>query len=149
MTETLPVPPVRLLVLNGPNLNMLGKREPEVYGSASLDEIMDALVKFGAGNGVEIRTAQSNSEGDLVDAMQSSVDWATGVIVNAGGYSHTSVALRDAISSVPIPVVEVHISNIAARENFRHQSMLSAVCAGVIYGFGHVGYRLAVQSFLS
>ncbi len=148
MTETLPVPPVRLLVLNGPNLNMLGKREPEVYGSASLDEIMDALVEFGAGNDTEIRTSQSNSEGDLVDAMQSAAEWATGVIVNAGGYSHTSVALRDAISSIPIPVVEVHISNIAAREDFRHQSMLSAVCAGVIYGFGHVGYRLAVQSFL-
>ena len=148
MTETLPVPPVRLLVLNGPNLNMLGKREPEVYGSASLDEIMDALVDFGATNSTEIRTAQSNSEGDLVDAMQSAAEWATGVIVNAGGYSHTSVALRDAISSIPIPVIEVHISNIAARENFRHHSMLSAVCSGVIYGFGHTGYRLAVQSFL-
>ena len=148
MTETLPVPPVRLLVLNGPNLNMLGKREPEVYGSASLDEIMDALVDFGAKNSTEIRTAQSNSEGDLVDAMQSAAEWATGVIVNAGGYSHTSVALRDAISSIPIPVIEVHISNIAAREDFRHHSMLSAVCAGVIYGFGHTGYRLAVQSFL-
>lgn len=148
MTETLPVPTVRLLVLNGPNLNMLGKREPEVYGAASLAEIMDALVDFGAANGIEIRTAQSNSEGDLVDAVQSAADWATGVILNAGGYSHTSVALRDAISSIPVPVVEVHISNIAAREHFRHQSMLSAVCAGVIYGFGHVGYRLAVQSFL-
>ncbi len=127
---------------------MLGKREPEVYGSASLAEIMEGLVAFGTSVGAEIRTAQTNSEGDLVDAIQSAGEWAAGVIVNAGGYSHTSVALRDAISSTEIPVVEVHISNIAAREDFRHHSMLSAVCAGVLYGFGHNGYRLAVQSFL-
>lgn len=148
MSQTLPVPPVRLLVLNGPNLNLLGKREPEVYGSTTLAEIMDGLVEFGAERGAEIRTLQSNSEGTLVDSLHAADEWATGVIINAGAYSHTSIALRDAISSIDIPVVEVHISNIAAREDFRHSSMLSAACAGVLYGFGHQGYRLAVQSFL-
>lgn len=148
MSQSLSVPPVRLLVLNGPNLNMLGKREPEVYGSSTLTEIMDQLVAFGSENGAEIRTLQSNSEGALVDAIQAADDWATGVIVNAGGYSHTSVAIRDAIASVDVPVVEVHISNIAAREDFRHRSILSAACAGVLFGFGHRGYRLAVRSFL-
>lgn len=148
MSPTMPVPTVRLLVLNGPNLNMLGMREPEVYGSATLTEIMDELVAFGADHGAEIRTMQSNSEGALIDAVQAAADWATGVIINAGGYSHTSVALRDAIASVDVPVVEVHISNIAAREEFRHRSILSAACAGVLYGFGRRGYNLAVRAFL-
>ncbi len=148
MTETLPVPPVRVLVLNGPNLNLLGKREPEVYGTTSLDELMDELVLYGSAEGAEIRAAQSNSEGAIVDLLHASQEWATGVIINAGAYSHTSIAIRDAISSIDIPVIEVHISNVAAREEFRHQSMLSGVCQGVLFGFGHKGYKLAVQSFL-
>lgn len=148
MSPPLPDPPVRLLVLNGPNLNLLGKREPEVYGSATLSEIMDGLVEYGSERGAEIRTVQSNSEGAIIASLHEAGEWATGVILNAGAYSHTSIALRDAISSIEIPVIEVHISNIAAREAFRHTSMLSGVCAGVLYGFGHRGYRLAVQSFL-
>ncbi len=148
MSETLSDPSIRLLVLNGPNLNMLGKREPEVYGSASLDEIMSELVAYGASVGVDVSAVQSNGEGELVDALHAAGDWATGVIINAGAYSHTSIAIRDAISSIDIPVVEVHISNIGAREEFRHQSMISGVCAGVLYGFGRRGYRLAVDSFL-
>ena len=149
MSKTLPVSPVRILVLNGPNLNMLGKREPEVYGSMSLDDVMAGLSTYGESIGAEVRAAQHNGEGALVDALQAAGQWATGVILNAGGYSHTSVALRDAVSSIDLPVVEVHISNIAAREEFRRESILSAVCAGVIFGFGHRGYHLAIQSFVA
>lgn len=149
MSETLSDPSIRLLVLNGPNLNMLGKREPEVYGSASLDEIMSELVAYGASVGADVSAVQSNGEGDLVDALHAAGDWATGVIINAGAYSHTSIAIRDAISSIDIPVVEVHLSNIGAREEFRRHSMIGGVCAGVLYGFGRRGYRLAVDSFLA
>ena len=148
MSKTLPVSPVRVLVLNGPNLNMLGKREPEVYGSKSLDDVMTDLARFGESIGADVRTAQHNGEGALVDAIQQADQWAAGVILNAGGYSHTSIALRDAVSSIDLPVVEVHISNIAAREEFRRESVLSAVCSGVIFGFGHRGYNLALQSFV-
>ncbi len=148
MSKTLPVSPVRILVLNGPNLNMLGKREPEVYGSEGLDDVMSGLASFGESIGAEVKAAQYNGEGALVDALHDAHQWATGVILNAGGYSHTSVALRDAVSSIDLPVVEVHISNIAAREEFRRESLLSAVCAGVVFGFGHRGYRLALQAFV-
>jgi len=148
MTATLPVLPVRVLVLNGPNLNMLGKREPEVYGSASLDEVMDSLTSYGRTIGADVRSEQSNSEGSIIDLLHGAGEWATGVILNGGGYSHTSIAIRDAISSIDVPVVEVHISNIAAREDFRHQSILSGACDGVIYGFGHRGYRIALHSFV-
>ena len=135
-----------VLVLNGPNLNRLGAREPEVYGAVSLADLeADLRDRF---PDLALRFEQHNGEGALIDALHAADTVETaGVVFNAGGYSHTSVALRDAISSISTPVVEVHISNVYAREGFRRTSMLSAVCAGVIVGFGVSGYGLAVRHF--
>jgi 3-dehydroquinate dehydratase-2 len=138
----------QILVLNGPNLNLLGVREPEVYGADSLDDIVDELRRLGAKRDVELRHLQSNAEGALIDALHEARTWADGVIFNPGGYTHTSIALRDAISAVDLPVVEVHLSNLHAREEFRHRSMLSAVCLGVVSGFGRDGYALALDGLL-
>ncbi len=134
----------KILVLNGPNLNLLGEREPGVYGSLSLNEINEMLVAEGIALGLEVKTTQSNQEGVLIDLLQDARVWASGVVFNPGGYTHTSVALRDAISAIRIPVVEVHLSNIYSREEFRHHSMISAVCAGSIAGFGWRSYRLGI-----
>ena len=134
----------KILVLNGPNLNLLGEREPGVYGSLSLNEINEMLVAEGIALGLEVKTTQSNQEGVLIDLLQDARVWASGVVFNPGGYTHTSVALRDAISAIRIPVVEVHLSNIYSREEFRHHSMISAVCAGSIAGFGWQSYRLGI-----
>ena len=135
-----------VLVLNGPNLNRLGVREPEVYGAATLADLeADLRRKFPE---LALRFAQHNAEGDLIDALHSADTVETaGVVFNPGGYAHTSVALRDAVASISTPVAEVHISNVFAREPFRHTSLLSAVCAGVITGFGTAGYALAVRHF--
>jgi 3-dehydroquinate dehydratase-2 len=127
---------VKILALHGPNLNLLGTREPDVYGSMTLDEINARLVEEGHGLGAEVTCLQSNHEGALVDALQDARTWADGVIFNPGGYTHTSVTLRDTIAAIGIPVVEVHLSNVYAREEFRHMSLLSAVCKGKIVGFG-------------
>lgn len=134
----------RILILNGPNLNLLGKRDPEVYGDKSFE---DYFVELQSGfQQVELNYFQSNLEGELINKIQTSeVD---GIILNAGGYTHTSVAIRDAISAVDTPVVEVHISNIAARESFRHESMLSPVCAGCVFGFGIKGYEIAIEALI-
>jgi 3-dehydroquinate dehydratase II len=138
-----------ILILNGPNLNLLGEREPSVYGAASLADIIDGLRSGLDADRVEIRDAQSNAEGGLIDAIHDARTWADGIVLNAGGYTHTSVALRDAIAAVDVPVVEVHLSNVHARERFRHRSLISAVCLGTIGGFGPFGYRLAVDALLA
>jgi len=138
----------RILVLNGPNLNLLGTREPEVYGSESLADIMADLADVAAARGAEISTLQSNSEGDLIDALHDARQSVDGIIFNPGGYTHTSVALRDAISAIEIPVIETHLSNVHARESFRHVSLLSAVCLGVVGGFGRHSYFVALDGLL-
>ncbi len=136
---------MRLLVVNGPNLNFLGKREPEIYGSTTLDDLQLSLVS--SFERVSFEFFQSNHEGELIDSLQKAkVD---GIILNGAGFTHTSVALRDAIASIKTPVVEVHISNIAARETFRHESITAAECVGSIAGLGVKGYHLAVEYFLS
>jgi len=137
-----------ILVLNGPNLNLLGTREPEVYGSATLGEIMADLEAHAIAQDAEIRTVQSNSEGALVDAIQEAMSWAGGIVFNPGGYTHTSVALRDAIAGSSLPVVECHLSNVHAREEFRHRSLLSGVCLGVVGGFGRDSYTVALDALL-
>lgn len=137
-----------VLVLNGPNLNFLGRREPQIYGHTTLTDVIDELRRRYDGTLV-IDHLQSNHEGVLIDRLQAAADEPNllGVVLNAGAYTHTSVALRDAVSSIaPLPVVEVHLSNVQAREDFRHRSLISAVCRGVIAGFGTDSYRLAVEA---
>jgi 3-dehydroquinate dehydratase II len=134
-----------VLVLNGPNLNLLGLREPGVYGSTTMEDINNRMIELGKELGIEVRCFQSNHEGALIDALHDARNWAGGVIFNPGGYTHTSVALRDAISAIKIPVIEVHISNVHAREEFRHHSMISAVCAGTISGLGVQSYLLGLR----
>jgi 3-dehydroquinate dehydratase II len=138
--------PLRLLVLHGPNLNLLGGREPEVYGSLTLDEIDGRIADRGAELDVEIRTAQSNAEGDLIDAIHDAQSWAHGILINPGGYSHTSVAIRDAIAAVPLPTVEVHLSNPSAREDFRKVDIVAGACVGVVAGFGWRSYILGMEA---
>lgn len=139
----------RILVLNGPNLNLLGTREPGIYGAATLDEIMADLATEAEADGAEITARQSNHEGELVDALHDAARWADGVIINAGAYTHTSIALRDAIAAIDPPVVETHLSNVHAREGFRRRSHLAAVCVGVVAGFGSDSYRVALTGLLA
>lgn len=138
--------PIKLLVLHGPNLNMTGFREPDVYGKATLDEINDRIQKHAKEVGADVRILQSNHEGTLIDAIQEHRSWADGIIVNPGGLTHTSVTLRDALTSVRLPVVEVHLSNVHAREEFRRHSMIAPITVGQIVGFGPNGYLLAITA---
>ena len=135
---------MRILLVNGPNLNLLGKREPQIYGNQSFEEYLEDVKTLSTS---EISYFQSNVEGELINVIQASDH--DGIILNAGGYTHTSVALRDCIAAIEIPVVEVHISNITSREEFRHTSLISPVAAGCIFGFGMDSYRLALNYFES
>lgn len=134
------------LVLNGPNLNLLGSREPKHYGLLTLEEITHRLEALAGELQVSIRCQQSNHEGALIDALHDARNWAAGVVFNAGGYTHTSVAIRDAIAAIRIPVIEVHLSNVHAREEFRHRSLIAPVCAGSISGLGYHSYALALRA---
>ena len=134
-----------VLVLHGPNLNLLGTREPGIYGAVTLAEIDQRLQAEGQQLGLEVRCAQSNHEGALIDALHAARTWAAGVLLNPGGYTHTSVALRDAISAIGLPVVEIHLSNTEAREPFRHTSLVAAVCVGTVRGFGWRSYLLGLH----
>lgn len=137
----------KIIIINGPNLNLLGKREPEIYGTESFESFFKELKEVYA-HDIELEYYQSNIEGELIDKIQAVGFSHKGIILNAGGYTHTSVAIRDAIKAIKTPVVEVHISNIAAREEFRNISLISAVCKGTISGFGLESYVLALDSFL-
>jgi len=135
---------MRILLINGPNLNLLGKREPQIYGNQSFEEYLEELKSLSSS---EITYFQSNVEGEIINVLQGADH--DGIILNAGGYTHTSVAIRDCVSTIQVPVVEVHISNITSREEFRHTSLISPVAVGCVFGFGMDGYRLALNYFES
>jgi 3-dehydroquinate dehydratase-2 len=137
----------KIIIINGPNLNLLGKREPDIYGNISFEDFFADIKDVYSGD-IQLSYFQSNIEGELIDKIQEVGFSYQGIILNAGGYTHTSVALRDAVAAVKTPVIEVHISNPYSREEFRHQSLISGVCKGVIAGFGMESYVLALDSFL-
>ena len=140
--------PRRVLVVQGPNLNLLGTREPEIYGTTTLDEIHADLAAAAKAWGAEVEFFQSNHEGALIDRIQEASAWADGLLINPGGLGHTSVSLRDAVAATRLPVVEVHLSNIFAREEFRRHSLLTEVSLGIVSGLGPAGYRLALEALL-
>jgi len=138
----------RILVIHGPNLNMLGQREPEIYGNQSLDEINDQLLKLGAKLNLVLETFQSNHEGEIVSRIQQAMDTCEGILINPAAYTHTSIAIRDALSLLDIPVVEIHLSNIYKREPFRHKSLIADIAAARISGFGAQGYLLGLKGLV-
>ena len=138
-----------VLLINGPNLNLVGKREPTIYGSQTLEDIQEELLTLASELGTKLRFFQSNSEGEMIDCIQKSVGSIDGILINAGAYTHTSIALRDALLGVAIPYVEVHLSNIYSREEFRHKSFLSDKALGMVCGFGPISYQLALKGIVS
>jgi 3-dehydroquinate dehydratase-2 len=139
---------MKILLIHGPNLNLLGKREPGIYGLKNLEEINTQVQHFAQENRAELKIFQSNSEGELVDAIQDAGEWADGIVINPGAYTHYSYAIRDALASVGLPAVEIHLSNIFAREEFRHRSVISAVVEGTVTGLGWRGYIAAVEGLI-
>ncbi len=140
--------PQRILVIHGPNLNLLGSREPDIYGNTTLEEINGDLSSAAKEWGAEVEFFQSNYEGALVDRIQESQSWADGILINPGGLTHTSVTLRDALAATGLPIVEIHLSNIFAREEFRRSSFVSPIALGVVSGFGPMGYGLGLNALL-
>ena len=138
-----------LLLINGPNLNLVGKREPSIYGSQTLEDIQEELLTLAGQLDATLKFFQSNSEGEMIDCIQNSVGSIDGILINAGAYTHTSIALRDALLGVAIPYVEVHLSNIYSREEFRHKSFLSDKALGLVCGFGSNSYQLALEGIVS
>ena len=138
-----------LLLINGPNLNLVGKREPSIYGSQTLEEIQEKLFILARELDAKLKFFQSNSEGEMIDCIQNSIGLIDGILINAGAYTHTSIALRDALLGVAIPYVEVHLSNIYSREEFRHKSFLSDKALGLVCGFGANSYQMALQGIVS
>jgi len=139
---------MNILLIHGPNLQLLGKRQPKIYGSQTLEDINLHLSEIALQRGVELKTFQSNHEGEIVSCIGDHIDWADGVLINPAAYTHTSVAIRDALSAVNLPVIEIHLSNIYARESFRHHSYISAIAIGVIGGFGAYSYDLALDAMI-
>lgn len=139
---------MKILVLHGPNLNLLGEREPEIYGRTTLAEIDAGLRERAARRGAEVDCFQSNHEGALIDRIQEAPSWADAILINPAGLTHTSVVLRDALAATGLPVVEVHLSNVFAREPFRHHSYVSPIARGVVAGFGPTSYRLGLEALL-
>jgi len=137
---------INILVIHGPNLNLLGEREPEWYGKLTLSAVNEMIVQKSNSLGCKVRIEQSNSEGEIVDLIQKAKKWAQGIIINPAAYTHTSIAIRDAIAAVNLPAIEVHLSNIYKREDFRQRSFIAAVCIGQISGFGPSGYVLALEA---
>lgn len=137
---------MNILVIHGPNLQLLGKREPEVYGKKTLKEIDEEIERHARSLGVNVKTFQSNHEGEIIDKIGSMAGQYDALIINPGAYTHTSIGIRDAISGAGLPAIEVHLSNIAAREKFRHRSMVTPVCKGIISGLGPLGYLLALNA---
>lgn len=140
---------MKILLINGANLNMLGQREPEKYGHVTLSDIETSLIEKGQSLGADVDVWQSNHEGEIVDKIQSAKGIYDGILINAGGYTHTSVVIRDAISATQIPTVEIHMTNIHAREEFRHTSLLSGVCIAQVVGFKELSYTLALEGLVN
>ena len=140
---------MNILVIHGPNLNLLGKRQPEIYGTQTLDNINQDLIQIAQKQGVVLKVFQSNQEGEIVSEIGNNIDWANGILINPAAYTHTSIAIRDALSAINLPVIEIHLSNIYEREDFRHHSYVSPIAVGVISGFGNYSYELALNAMIN